>query len=584
MTNRAAPWHGSWPAAALLLLAMSPVQAASNADPPQIDYDDGKVYAHFIEPRPRVTTAWEDLTEDSDELTWTFNLTIDEQGTVRSAEFKSGPRSFRGEAQRAALAFRFKPFLRDGQPAAVRLQVPVWSRPSDYSGPADRAFPANPDRSTIVIALRQTACFGTCPDYRVELRGNGEVTYRGNRFVLVKGVHKWRVDPATIKPLLELFRRANYFDLAGYYESEVTDLPTYITRLSVNGLDKFVLNYDGETAGMPPIVTEIQDAIDTVARTASWIDGDEYTMQQLREIHWNFRTNDAGDGLRMLLSDCKTTLAREFILAGAPVSVVGKEDYTGGVPISQAAHCGDIELARLLIAKGALKRKSHAEDFLWASATTGFPDMVALALMHTKNVNLNNSQGDPLLSAAAEGYADDDNPNASRFDNAKVVEMLIDAGANPNASDDVGRTPIFEANSAAVAAALIRKGADPNARDRTGQTALFDRYYAEAKSVLIAAGADVNARDKFGATALFYQSNPDSIKVLLAAGADVNAADLKGRTAIESTYSEDVIAALLAAGARLPTDPERLNDLIAKAAKNGWPELLRQFEAAAARK
>src|SRR6187402_569018 len=125
MTNRAAPWLGSWPAAALLVLAMLPAQAASDAGPPQIDYDDGEVYAHFIEPRPMVSTAWEDGTEDSDGLTWAFNLTIDEQGTVRAAEFKSGPRSFREDAQRAALAFRFKPFLRDGQPAAVRLEVPV---------------------------------------------------------------------------------------------------------------------------------------------------------------------------------------------------------------------------------------------------------------------------------------------------------------------------------------------------------------------------------------------------------------------------------------------------------------------------
>jgi ankyrin repeat protein len=584
MTNRAAPWLGSWPAAALLLLAMSPVQAASNADPPQIDYDDGKVYAHFIEPRPRVTTAWEDLTEDSDELTWTFNLTIDEQGTVRSAEFKSGPRSFRGEAQRAALAFRFKPFLRDGQPAAVRLQVPVWSQPSDYGGPADRAFPANPDPSTIVIALKRTACYGTCPDYRVELRGNGEVTFRGNRFVLVKGVHKWRIDPATVKPLLDLFRRANYFDLAGYYESGVTDNPTYITRFSVNGLDKYVLDYVGEDQGMPPIVTEIEGAIDTAARTASWIDGDEHTMQRLREIHWNFRTNDAGHGLRKLLSDCKTTLAREFVLAGAPVSVVGKDDYSGGVPISLAAHCGDIELVRLLIAKGALERKSHKDDFLWSSATSGFPEMLALALARTRNVNLKDSEGGPLLSAAAGSYADDDNPNASRFDSAKVIEMLIDAGANPNVSDDVGKTPLFEANSAAVAATLIRKGADPNARDRKGQTALFDPYFAEPKNVLIAAGTDVNARDNFGATALFYQSYLDSIKLLLDAGADVNAVDLKGRTAIESIDSEDGIAALLAAGARLPTDPERLKALIATATRNRWTELLRRFEAAAAGK
>ena len=178
-------------------------------------------------------------------------------------------------------------------------------------------------------------------------------------------------------------------------------------------------------------------------------------------------------------------------------------------------------------------------------------------------------------------FAEDDYPNAATFDSVKVVEMLIDAGADLNARDEDGKTPIFEANDAPVVAALVRRGADPNARDSGGQTALFDRYFAEPKSALVAAGADVNARDKLGRTALFTQENPDSIKVLLDAGADIDAVDLEGRSAIEQMRSESGTTALLAAGAKLPSDPTRMNAMIARATDKKWTELLPLLEAAA---
>ena len=577
------------------MFAMLPAWAA-NAPPPEVD-DYREIHEHLIEPRPLVTTPWSDETEDREVLDWTFDLTVDERGTVSAAELKDGPREYRVEATRAAQSLRFKPFLRDGQPLPVRLELSVWSRPSDYVGPADRAFPANPDPSTIVIALKRTSCFGTCADYRVELRGNGDVTYRGNSHVLVKGVHRWRVDPARIAPLLELFRRANYFSLKGYYEYPVSDLPTYVTRLSVAGRDKFVSNYGGsgfgeavastsmggEDPAMPRIVTEIERAIDEISAAAGYVRGDETTMQRLRNERWNFRSRNAGDALRMLLSDCNTSLAREFMRAGAPVNIRG-EGFSARLPIAAAAYCADVDLVRQMIAKGALKRRSDAESFLWSSVGGGHPDLVALALTHYRNANLKNEDGGSLLAAAAGSYANDDDVNAASFDSAKVIEMLIDAGADPNARDADGKTPIFEANNAAAATALIRRGADPHARSNHGRTALFERYFADAKSVILAAGADVNVRDKSGRTALFNQEDAASIKVLLDAGADVNAVDSEGRTAIEAMNSEDSASALLAAGAKLPADPEKLEAMISKAARREWTAVLRQLEAAAARK
>lgn len=43
-------------------------------------------------------------------------------------------------------------------------------------------------------------------------------------------------------------------------------------------------------------------------------------------------------------------------------------------------------------------------------------------------------------------------------------------------------------------------------------------------------GADVNARDVYGKTPLHYARNPDIARVLLSHDADINACDMHGKT------------------------------------------------------
>jgi cytohesin len=261
----------------------------------------------------------------------------------------------------------------------------------------------------------------------------------------------------------------------------------------------------------------------------------------------------------------------------APVNVVSNV-WIVMLPIEAAARCGDADLVRLMSSRGALRRKEDVRAFLEAAVESGFPDMVTLALEHGGRVNIKDKGGVPLLSRAAASYAQDDPVRAGRFDSVRVVELLVRAGANPNAQDDNGNTPLFEANSAEVARALVNAGADPNARNADGQTPLFDRYVAEAKEILLEAGADVSARDKYGRTALFYQDRAESIKLLIAAGANVNVQDSEGDTPLENARTEEVALALMAAGARLPTDSERLAALRQKAIKEKWPELLPELK------
>lgn len=88
-----------------------------------------------------------------------------------------------------------------------------------------------------------------------------------------------------------------------------------------------------------------------------------------------------------------------------------------------------------------------------------------------------------------------------------TVKMLIRAGANVNAKDMYGRTPLHKAaadiHTTWMAKLLVEAGPDVNAKDGNGYTPLHVAAYFgnwSAAKVLIKAGADVNAKNNKGET------------------------------------------------------------------------------------
>jgi ankyrin repeat protein len=126
-----------------------------------------------------------------------------------------------------------------------------------------------------------------------------------------------------------------------------------------------------------------------------------------------------------------------------------------------------------------------------------------------------------------------------RAGDVKAAAAALDAGADINARDADGITPLMHAvhgdrpeiaNPAAtdhpeIVELLLSRGADVNARTDTGFVALFwtARYgHAGGAKLLIDHGADVNAKDKDGMTALRWATaNKQSqvIELLKEAGA-----------------------------------------------------------------
>jgi ankyrin repeat protein len=120
-----------------------------------------------------------------------------------------------------------------------------------------------------------------------------------------------------------------------------------------------------------------------------------------------------------------------------------------------------------------------------------------------------------------------------------VAERLIADGADVNAKDNFGMTPLHTAVRAGrtdVVGLLTANGADINAKSNAGHTPLFLAVAKGSKNIaeqLIARGAAVNTKDKFDMTPLHsaaHTGNKDMVELLIAKGANINAISIKGHT------------------------------------------------------
>ena len=129
------------------------------------------------------------------------------------------------------------------------------------------------------ITLERTACFGTCPAYKLTIKSDGSVIFEGERFTKTTGVAHGSISPADFRSLVNEFEKINYFSLADAYTPgtkecprRITDLPSANTSIRLNGKSKSVAHYHGcGTEGVLQKLTALEDKIDEAAGTQQWI-------------------------------------------------------------------------------------------------------------------------------------------------------------------------------------------------------------------------------------------------------------------------------------------------------------------------
>ncbi|MFO7276545.1 MAG: ankyrin repeat domain-containing protein [Pseudomonadota bacterium] len=255
----------------------------------------------------------------------------------------------------------------------------------------------------------------------------------------------------------------------------------------------------------------------------------------------------------------------------------------GFTPLLYAARKGCAECAEILAQAGAdvnLTDPDGVTPLLLATLNLNF-DTAAVLIRHGADVNKWDLWGRSPLYAAVDmntlptgGRAD--RPSRDRTTSLELIEMLLEAGANPNLQlklfppyrslrDDrgadmmltVGTTPLIRAAKAGDIPAmklLLEHGARVDITTANGITPLMaaagngsskidtrGRYKTEEQAIeavqlLLTAGADINARDRNGQTALHGAASwgwNGVVKLLAANGIDLMAADRQGRTAAD---------------------------------------------------
>jgi ankyrin repeat protein len=160
--------------------------------------------------------------------------------------------------------------------------------------------------------------------------------------------------------------------------------------------------------------------------------------------------------------------------------------------------------------------------------------------------------------------------SAIRNADAQLLGTLLDNGADGNARDAEGNTPLilasFYANPRCVEL-LIDRGADVNAANKAGATPLIRAATDHEKTrLLVAAGANVRARTALGNTPLLLAArcpgNFRTVQLLLERGANAterNDAGIGPILAAAASGDGETVRLLLAAGAKADDFPKSNN-------------------------
>jgi hypothetical protein len=135
----------------------------------------------------------------------------------------------------------------------------------------------------VVVRLERGACFGRCAEYVVELSADGVVRFEGRNNVRQLGEHRGTVAPAAVQALLQQFAKAGFATAdSAYVEGSrgcgqyFTDGPRTRLAAMAGGTLKSV-QLDAGCTSAPRYLNTLASAVDSVARTNTWITGNEKT-------------------------------------------------------------------------------------------------------------------------------------------------------------------------------------------------------------------------------------------------------------------------------------------------------------------
>ncbi len=259
----------------------------------------------------------------------------------------------------------------------------------------------------------------------------------------------------------------------------------------------------------------------------------------------------------------KSDLASVQRLVAKGANIEAK-DQSGSTPLMIAVGHADTAMVKFLLDRGARVDTRNAEgaNVLMEAAQMGHVSVVELLLQKGMDQRALNEaifraiEYQPMMLYKESGKVTSPPEYADPF--AETVKSLLDKGADINALDEEGATPLIEAagfGRLAIVKMLLQRGANLETRSNSGGTALHaaacdcalatmpDTY--DVVKLLLEKGANINARDNEGYTPLMIASEggvvkTEIVKLLLENGANTRLKNAHGETAFRIALKNKV--------------------------------------------
>ena len=265
------------------------------------------------------------------------------------------------------------------------------------------------------------------------------------------------------------------------------------------------------------------------------------------------------------------------VLIDAGADIETKNEY-GCPPLLLAGNVGAADTVKMLVKAGAdvSAADNTGHTCLLLAACYGHTEIVRY-LVGLPEVDVNHTGDDwtALHWACQEDHSD-------------VVQLLIDAGADIDAKDEEGRSPLLldrKDGSHETLRMLVKAGADVRVADNKGLTCLTlasRRGRTETvRTLLCMPEVDVNQSNNMGSTSLHcavLEKHADVVHVLIDAGADIETKDEKGRSPLHCACRSGklaVVKMLVKAGAGVRVTDNIGDTCLTLAAFNGYTDIVR---------
>jgi len=94
---------------------------------------------------------------------------------------------------------------------------------------------------SLFASIKRGYCFGTCPVYNMNIYNDGTVVLEGIKFLEPIGKHTITISKEKMMRFIHVAKDINYVNLEDNYDDKnVTDLPTAITSIVLDGIRKQV--------------------------------------------------------------------------------------------------------------------------------------------------------------------------------------------------------------------------------------------------------------------------------------------------------------------------------------------------------